>query len=166
MIYLIILAAIAILPVVAILLFRVNGAVAFMSLALGSVLVRYTSADVASIVSGLSSHPGTNLLQWVSIGLLGIPFLLSLLFTRRSVSGNKQFTNVLPALASGMLFALLLVPLFSVSLQAPLESQRLWQILSNLQTAVLLGGAFFSLLFLLLSHRGHTGGDDKKHGKH
>jgi choline-glycine betaine transporter len=43
-----------------------------------------------------------------------------------------------------------------------------WHQLDNLQTAVILGGAFFSLIFLLFTHRGHheDGHKKKKHGKH
>jgi len=165
MTYLIALAALAVVPVLVILLLKVNGAIAFMSLCLGSVLVRYTSDDVTSIASGLSSRPSHGLTQWVSLALLVVPFVLTILFTRKSVSGSKRFINIFPALATGLLVALLVTPLLSSGLQHHLESLQAWKLLSNLQTAVILGGAFFSLAFLLLSHRSHHG-DEKKHGKH
>ena len=168
MTYLLVLAALALLPLLAIVLLRVNGAIAFMSLCLGSVLVAYTSSDVEGVFNSFSSSKNTlSTNQWVQLGLLVVPFLLTILFTRSSVSGSKKITNVLPALASGLLFALLVVPLLSASLQRHIQHQAVWHQLSNAQTAVILGGALFSLVFLLFTHRkrSHEEGS-KKHGKH
>ncbi len=165
MIYLIILAALALVPLVVITVLKVNGAIAFMSLCLGSVLVSYTSPDVTSLIAAFNPKHTLNTNQWVQLGLLVVPFLLTILFTRGSVNGSKRFTNVLPALASGLLFALLITPLLSSGLQHHIQSQSIWKQLSNGQTAVVLGGAAFSLLFLLFTHR-TRGHDDKKHSKH
>jgi len=171
MTYLIVLAALALVPLLAITLLRVNGAIAFMSLCLGSVLVAYTSPDVEGVFNSFSASKNTlTTNQWVQLGLLVVPFLLTILFTRGSVKGSKRITNFLPALASGLLFALLAVPLFSASLQRHIEHQAVWHQLSNAQTGVILGGALFSLVFLLFTHRtrGHDeeGSKKKKHGKH
>lgn len=165
MTYLIVLAILALLPVIAIVALRVNGAIAFMSLCVGSVLIAYTSPDVTAVVSSFNPRHTLEANQWVRLGLLIAPFLLTILFTRGSVHGGKRYTNVLPALASGLLFALLIIPLLSSGLQHHIESQHAWQQLSNAQTAVVLGGAAFSLVFLLFTHR-TRGGEDKKHGKH
>ena len=163
MTYLIVLIALALVPVLAIVLLRVNAAIAFMSLALGSVLVTYAAPDITTIFGGFSAGTGANQYQWVKLGLLVLPFLLTMLFTRKSVKGSKQWLNVLPALASGLLFALLVVPLLPADVQRQLHAQAGWKQLDNLQTAVVLGGTAFALLFLLLTHR-------KKHddegGKH
>jgi hypothetical protein len=168
MTYLIVLAALALLPVLAILLLRVNGAIAFMSLCLGSVLVAYTSTDVDDLVNSFAAKGALNVNQWVQLTLLIAPFLLTILFTRGSVKGAKKMTNLLPALAAGLLFALLVVPLLSANIQRQIHHQAAWTQLSNLQTSVILGGALFSLIFLLFTHR--TRHDDegkkKKHGKH
>lgn len=167
MTYLVLLAALALVPVLAILLLRVNGAIAFMSLCVGSVLIAYTSSDVTSVVSSLNPQHTLQANQWVQLGLLVIPFLLTILFTRGSVRGGKRYTNLLPALASGLLFALLITPLFSAGLQHHIEQQEIWRHLSSAQTAVVLGGAAFSLLFLLFTHRTRKSDEPgKKHAKH
>jgi hypothetical protein len=165
MTYLVVLAAMALVPALAILLLRVNGAIAFMSLCLGSVLIAYTAADVDDLVTSFAAKNTLNVHEYVAIGMLVIPFLLALLFTRGHVKGFKKFTNILPALATGLLFALLLVPLLSASVQHQIQAQAAWRQLNNLQTSVILGGAAFSLLFLLFTHRTKGGDDDKKHGK-
>jgi hypothetical protein len=165
MTYLAILAALALVPMLAVLALRVNGAVAFMSLALGSVLVTYTSSDVNAIFGGFSTGGTLSKYQWVQLGLLVAPFLLTIVFARGAVKGSKRFINFLPALATGLLFALLVVPLLSADLQRHIHTQAAWHQLDALQTAVLLGGATFSLLFLLVTHRNKNPEDVKKHGK-
>ena len=166
MTYLLVLAALALLPVLGIVLLRVNGAIAFMSLCLGSTLVTYVSSDVNDIVSSFATKGSLNVHQWVQLGLLVVPFLLTILFTRGSVNGGKKITNILPALASGLLFALLTVPLLPANIQRQVHHVALWHQLDSLQTAVILGGAAFSLVFLLFTHRKQGEEEGKKHGKH
>jgi uncharacterized membrane protein len=165
MTYLAILAALALVPMLAVMLLRVNGAVAFMSLCLGSVLVTYTSSDVNAIFGGFTASGTLSKYQWVQLGLLLAPFLLTILFARGAVKGSKRFINFLPALSAGLLCALLVVPLLSADVQRHIHAQAAWHQLDSLQTAVLLGGATFSLLFLLVTHRAHHG-DEEKSKKH
>lgn len=166
MTYLFVLAGLALLPALVIVLLRVNGAIAFMSLCLGSVLVSYVSDDVNDLASSFAAKGSLAVHQWLQLGLLVVPFLLTLLFTRGSVSGGKKLVNLLPALASGMLGALLIVPLLPAGLQRQIHHVSLWHQFDSLQTAVILGGAAFSLVFLLFTHRKRHDEEDKKHGKH
>ena len=168
---LVILAALAATPALAILVLRVNGAIAFMSLCLGSVLVTYTSSDVDTVFTSFANKDALATNQWVQLALLVVPFLLTILFTRRSVKrGLKSAVNILPALTTGLLCVLFVVPLLPSGLQHQLQSENAWRQVSNAQTGVILGGAAFSLVFLLLTHRKRKSGDEeegkKKHGKH
>lgn len=162
MTYLIVLAALALVPVLLVTLLRVNGAIAFMSLCLGSVLVTYTSSDVDTVFTTFTNQHALVTNQWVQLALLVIPFLLTILFTMRSVKGGKTVTNFLPALATGLLFALLTVPLLPADLQRNLHSTEAWHQLDDLQTAIILGGALFSLVFLLFTHRSKHEDEHKK----
>ncbi|HSX05729.1 MAG TPA: hypothetical protein VLF69_04635 [Candidatus Saccharimonadales bacterium] len=166
MTYLIVLGAIALVPVLAIVLLRVNAAIAFMALALGSVLVTYTSSDVNAVFGGFSANGSLNKYAWIQLGLLVAPLLLTILFTRGSVKGSRQTLNILPALAAGMLCALLVIPLLPADVQRHIHHEAIWKQLDNLQTAVVLGGAAFSLLFVLVTHRKKHDDEDKKHSKH
>lgn len=159
---LIILGALVFAPVLLIAALRSNAAIAFMGLCVGSVLVTYTTSDVASVVSGLSPKTSLTTTQWVQLILLVLPFLLTLWFTRKSVRGAKQFFNLLPALSSGLLFTLLAVPLFSPGLRHNLRAQEVWHQLTNLQTTVVLLGALLSLAFLLSSHRALRRAEEKR----
>ena len=167
MTYLVIFAALALVPALAIMLLRVNGAIAFMSLCLGSVLVTYTSDDVTGVLTSMSTNNKVlATTQWVQLALLVIPFLLTILFTRGSVKGAKGITNILPALATGLLCALLVVPLLNANIQRQIQDLSAWRQLSNAQTGVLLGGALFSLVFLLFTHRRKHEEEGKKKHKH
>lgn len=167
MTHLVVLAALAAVPLLAILLLRVNGAIAFMSLCLGSVLVTYTLSDVDSVISGVEGKRAAHLEPWIQVVLFVLPLLLALLFTRGSVKGTKNLLNVLPAASTGLLCALLIVPLLPSDIRQQIHQQALWHQLNDAQTAVILGGAAFSLVFLLFTHR-HKRGDDeaKKGSKH
>jgi len=167
MAYLAVLAALVLVPTLAVLLLRFNVAIAFMGLCLGSVLVTYVSGDVDGIVTSFSASKGalvTN--QWVQLGLLIVPFVLTVLFTRGSVKGHKRFINFFPAAATGLLFTLLVVPLLSASVQRQIHKLHAWHQLDALQTAVILCGAAFSLVFLLFTHRKKQSSEEAKPGKH
>jgi hypothetical protein len=164
--YLLILGALAFVPLLAVVLLRVNGAIAFMSLCLGSVLVTYTSSDVDTVFTNFAKKNALITNQWIQIALLAIPFVLTILFTRGSVKGAKKVINLLPAAATGLLCALLVVPLLPMKLQRQIHQQQVWHQLSNAQTAVILGGALFSLMFLLFTHRRRKGEEEGKKKKH
>jgi hypothetical protein len=166
MTHLVILAALAAVPLLAILLLRVNGAIAFMSLCLGSVLVTYTSSDVDSLVSNMEGKHGAHLDPWIKVTLFLLPLLLALLFTHGNVKGTKNLINVLPAAATGLLCALLVVPLLPLDIRTQINHQTLWKQLNDAQTAIILGGAVFSLMFLLFTHRRRKSDEEGKKGKH
>lgn len=148
-----ILSGLMLVPLILVLVLRAHGAIAFMSLCLGSVLVTYATPDMTDF---LTEFAGWNLLvteQWIRLVLLLAPLLLALIFTRKNVMGSKQLMNFLPALATGLLLALLVIPLLPADLQRSVREHDIWVTLTNLRTAVLLGGAFFSLTFLLMTSR-------------
>jgi hypothetical protein len=84
------------------------------------------------------------------------------------VKGAKNLINTLPALATGLLCALLVVPLLSSATQHDIHGLHEWQQLNDAQTAVILAGTILSLVFLLATHGRRRGedGEGKKHGKH
>lgn len=162
MTYMLILAGIVLVPLFLISFFRSNSMVVFMSLCLGSVLATYATPDIAFFLTEIFGLDQLTVSQWSKLIVLVTPPALAIIFTMRSVSGSRRFINVLPALATGPLFALLAVPLLPADLQKNLMHASLWHTLDNLQTAILLGGAFFSLMFLFItSHR--PAKSDEKH---
>ncbi|HUB93255.1 MAG TPA: hypothetical protein VMB52_02020, partial [Verrucomicrobiae bacterium] len=128
----------------------------------------YTSSDVDTVFTSFTNKDALATNQWVQLALLVVPFILTILFTHGSVRGMKGVINIFPALATGLLCALLVVPLLSSNVQHQIYAQAMWRQLSNAQTGVILGGAAFSLIFLLFTHRKHGGGEEegkRKHGR-
>ena len=162
MVSLVILIGLVLLPLVAALLFRSNGAVAFLSVCLGSVLAAAVSTDVADFITGFTPLDSEAVVQWVQAGLVILPLLVSVLMTRRSVPASKQLLNFIPALAAGLLLVLFVVPVLPDSVKDLATSNTLWDSILNLETLVLLAGGLAAYtLFLFL--RPHRKDDEKKH---
>ena len=153
MLSIVIVACLILLPLLLILVLRAHGAIAFMSLCLGSVLVTYAAPDMTDFLTQFGGFSSLLTEQWIKLGLLILPLIFTLIFTRKSISGSKLMLNFVPALATGLLLALLVIPLLPSDLQHTIEGYDAWQTLTNLRTAVLLGGAFFSLMSLLMTSR-------------
>lgn len=157
---LIILAALVLLPLLAALLFRSNGAVAFLSVCFGSILSSLVSDDVSDFLTGFTPIDGSAVTEWTRVVLVVLPLLVGLFVTRKSVSASKQLLNFIPALAAGLLLALFAVPVLPESVQGMVTSNEFWDSILNLETAVVLVGALTAYaLFLFLRPR-HK--DDEK----
>lgn len=163
---LILLACLALIPAFVTLWWRSHGPLTFMSVCFGYVLVTFAAPDVAAFLTGFMGVNVAVADQWVKLGLLLVPLVLTILFTGRAVGKGKLFLNAVPALSTGLLLALLLAPLLPAAWQHMVTTSSLWTVLQNLQTDVLLAGGAFSLLYLFLASRDHNSDDkDKKKRK-
>jgi hypothetical protein len=166
MMSLIIFGVLVILPIIITVIFRINGAVLFMSLCVGEVLVQYMAGDANSLITTISSIHGNQIANsTIRLILLLIPPVLTALFMFHSIpKGAKAILNVLPALGVGLLTALLVKPLLSSSYQRTLEHSNLWHQFSQAQALVVGTGAVLSLLFLWFQRQGsHEHGHSSKH---
>ncbi len=161
---LVVLALMAAIPVILIFVLRINAAIVFLSLCLGSVLVRFVNGDAQSfvnLVSGNKSLSGYG----VSLGLLLLPAVLTMIMMIATVRGKVRVTiNLLPAIAASLLAVLLAVPLMSAGLKGAIELTPVWQDLVRAEVLIVGVGSFISLLFLWLQRpkRSH----DDKHRRH
>ena len=162
MVSIVILAAVVLLPLLAALVLRSNGAVAFLSVCLGSVLAGLVSTDVIDFVSGFTPLNADIAANWVHVALVALPLIISLFATRKSVGASKQLFNFIPALAAGLLLALFTVPVLPAGVKDMVTSNNFWDSLLNLETAVLLVGALATYV-LFLSLHARRSEDDKKH---
>jgi hypothetical protein len=158
-------AAIILIPVILAFVLKVNGAVLFMSLCVGSVLVRYAGNDVISFVTTMSPHANQFSQSTLKLSLLLAPAVISFIFMFHSVKGFSAVLNILPALGSGLLMVILIEPLLSVSEQITLTSTSLWQNVIQAQTLIVLSGAVISLLFLWIKRFNHQGGSHHRSSK-
>jgi hypothetical protein len=152
---LIIFGALVLIPVVLTVIFRINGAVLFMSLCVGEVLVQFVAGDAHSLVTAISSAHGNQIADsTIRLILLLTPPVLTALFMFHSVpKGAKAILNILPAIGVGLLTALLVKPLLSSSYQHTLEQSKLWHQFSQAQALVVGASAILCILFLWLQHQ-------------
>lgn len=159
---------IVLLPVIALMLLRINAALVFLSLCLGNVLVQFVAPDAdsffelfsASVPAGVDTGNDT-----VKIVLLLLPVILTAVFMIRTVSGyGKLMLNLLPALGVGLLGSLLVVPLLPPDLSDSILASSLWEETQQAQNLIV-GVSALVCLFALWLQRPHAG-HKKKHGKY
>ena len=152
-------------PIVVLFLLRVNAAIVFLSLCLGSVLVDFAGNDLASFMAGASAGANTTE-SMVQIALLLLPALLTILFMIKTVRGKyKKFLNIIPSIGVGGLLVLLVVPQLSPAMQENITQIDLWQTVQGMQAAVVAVSAFVCLGFLLVM-RPKAPVEDKHAKKH
>ncbi len=164
----IILAAIMLLPVIILMVLRINATLVFLSLCLGDVLVQFVAGDAQDLF-GLfntstvhTAQPSSNM---ITITLLLLPAVLTAIFMIRTVRGHgRLLLNMLPSLGVGLLGALLVVPLLAPGLSHNIVDSTLWSEVQRAQDLIVGSSALVCLLVLWLQRP--KAGHDGKHGKH
>lgn len=140
-------------PLIVLTVFRINAAMAFMSLALGFALVELVGKDAYSFVTFLSPGDSLGKTTWQLILLL-TPFILTCIFMVFSIHGRlKTLLNILPAAAVSAMGVLMAVPLLTSGLKKTIQAGPLWQQLSRAQTIIVISGAIVSLVMLWTQRR-------------
>jgi len=161
--YDIIVGASAIFVALLLVIIRTNAAVVFFSVCAGSVLATQLGSD-ASLLSSAVIKDGDVNKSIAYIALIMLPAVLSAIFLRGSISSSQSFFNAFPALAVGLLLALLVIPQLPESLSADVLSSSAWGTLQEFQPIILVGGVISSVLLLWVTHR-HGGKHKKKKKK-
>lgn len=153
-------------PVVVMVFLRINAAMVFLGLALGSLLVRLIGPEATNAVqSSGQSVPQHYLL----LGLLFAPAVIIAVTQYHSLkSKSRQFINILPALATGAVGLLLSLPYFSPHLRGQISHTHLSAILDSYRWLVIAAGAILSLLLFQKPAKKAKADDDtgKKSAKH
>jgi hypothetical protein len=154
-------------PALLLIVLRINAAIVFLSLCLGSVLVQFVGKDTSSFLnlfstSTLVMHFGASLL------LLLLPVVFTMIIMIGTVRGKfRIFMNVLPAIAVGVVGLLLAESYFTSGLQGAVSTTTAWTELQKVQTLVVGVSTIVSLLFLWVQRPKKSGKDEGgKHGKH
>jgi hypothetical protein len=161
------LALIIIVPIAILVVLRVNAALVFLSLCLGSVLAQFVVTDTHSLTTLLSSshitaslHPPDN--NW-RLFLLVLPVIITTVLMLRTVKGNKKILNILPAAGVGLVGALLVVPVLPSAAAQNVINNSLWSQLTSYQGAIVAISAVACLLMIGMQ-RPKNG--SSKHSKH
>ncbi|MEO6513099.1 MAG: hypothetical protein ABIR37_00270 [Candidatus Saccharimonadales bacterium] len=148
-------------PVVLMTLLRINAPLVFLSVCLGSVLVRFVGPDALDLVHLFSPKSGNITESTLQLILLLVPVVLTMLFMIRSVKGNRVVFNILPAAGASFLLLLLVKPLLSPGLIGTITASPLWAQIERSQDLVVGASALICLFFLWLQRPKHE--SDKKH---
>ncbi len=157
----VVLIAIIVVPGILLTLLKTNATIAFLSLCAGYVLLRFSGEEVVLVASAVNkTYVAT---QSAQIAVMVLPAVLSALVMRGTVSGPKLVANMIPALALGLLAALLVVPMLPGGIQYNMTHTEAWEILDKAKSLVAGGGILLSLMTLWLGHRRHEKHGKKKH---
>jgi hypothetical protein len=162
------LACIVLLPIVIIVVLRVNATLVFLSLCLGDVLTQFVNTYDNSFTNLLySSHAGTFFHppnnNWKLILLL-LPVVITTILMTHTIKGHsRKLLNVLPAAGVGLVGALLVVPLLPSATAQDLINNSLWTQLTNYQAIIVSVSALACVSMLWLQR---PKGGKGKHSKH
>ena len=152
-------------PVVLAFVLRVNAAILFMSLCVGEVLVIFVSSNAATFLSPI--YPTGNIsFSSMRLVLLLLPPILTLLLMLHSVVGkSKLILDLIPGIATGLLLALLIVPILPSGLSVNIQNTSIWHHYFQYQTVIVIFGALSSIVFMLLGRQNgkHSRGGHSKH---
>lgn len=143
------------------LLLRVPSSIAFLSLLIGQLLSAEASEDVYGFVGSVINIAEQ---QYIQIGLLFLPLLLTVLFLHGRVAKAKIFIEAVPTLLLAALAILLLAPLLT-ELNVLLDSTSNNQI-DAYKSIIVVAASISGLLSAWLSYpRSGHGKHRKKHHK-
>jgi hypothetical protein len=164
-----ILVAIVLIPVIILMVLRINAALVFLSLCLGDVLVQFVSPDANQFLALFSAHVPKGVDtggDTIKILLLILPVILTAIFMIKTIKGYAKLSlNILPALGVGLLGSLLIVPLLPNVTSAQIIDSSLWSQLQRAQDLIV-GVSSLACLLVLWMQRPKTHHDKEKKGKH
>jgi hypothetical protein len=161
------LALIVLVPVILLMVMRINAALVFLSLCLGDVLVQFVAPDATSFTELFSAHLPAGVDTGndnIKIALLVLPVVLTAVFMIRTVRGHgRLLLNLLPAAGVGLLGGLLIVPLLPAGLSYNVTDSALWSQVQRAQDLIVGTSALVCLLVLWLQRPKTGGSHGKKH---
>ncbi|HSX44426.1 MAG TPA: hypothetical protein VLE69_04015 [Candidatus Saccharimonadales bacterium] len=155
----IILAVIAGLPLLLALLFRVNAILLFLGVAVGALLAQYIADDASLVVNSFFTH--INVDDYVKLGLLILPVILTLLFLRKTLSPPQLVFHLLPLVITAAAFATLIISALPGGVQHDILANPIGKIADSSQNVLIAASSILTLLLAMFT-MGHKG----KRGKH
>jgi FtsH-binding integral membrane protein len=161
-----ILFGVVVLTVAALLLSKTNAGLVFLALCAGNTLLQFADKNVTYINSKLQSNYLTSKFI-VSDSLLRViivlaPVVIILVLSKHYHGKSKRFAQIIPAIATGILGCLIIIPLLSASAQNSVASNSAWSLIQKYQIPIVAVGLLIAVVDVVQgSHSGHS----KHHGK-
>lgn len=147
-------------PVAVLMIWRINAALVFLSACLGVVLLTLVGNDANDFADMFLPFLSGNNLKLV---LLLLPVVLTTIFMVKTLKGGWLLFNILPAIGTGLVLALLVTPLLPPDYSQQVQASAMWHQLQQLQSLVI-GASALACLFFLWSQRPKHASD--RHGHH
>ncbi len=145
---LVIVAIVAAIPVILILLLRVNAGLVFLSACAGTLIAKYFGQDVETFARGFIAQPGVSLLSSTRLLLIILPVLVTIIALRRTVAGAQHLINLIVALATGLSLIFLAFPYLSSGTAGTIRQVPFWSTAEQMQGTIIGATAFLSLIML------------------
>lgn len=158
---LIILAAIAGVPIILAFLWRVNSLLLFTSVAVGDLLVHYLSDNASLVLAGF--YKGANVDMIAKLSLLFLPVVLTLLFGRKSLSKTKTVLHFVPIVATGGVLALLALHVLPIGFQVSVNNSPVGGKIMQVQDIAIAGAGVASLVVAWIANMTQKGSEKRHH---
>jgi hypothetical protein len=156
------LAVLIFLPAALTFLLKSDAALAFLSFCGGFAVITLSGSDIEHLVGQTKITSLTS--NDVDLILLLAPTLLTLIFTFRAVSSQRlRFVQLLPALAAGVLLAVIAGPMMSSTVGSDITKMTIWRNLKDAQSYIVGAGLLLSLLLIWTGGFLHAKSNAKKH---
>lgn len=157
---LIILGAIVGMPILLALVLRVNAVFIFLAVATGALLSQYISDDASLVLTSFFTRVSVD--QYVKLGLLILPLILTLLILRKSMSPAQFPLHVVPLIVTCAAFATLVISNLPGGVQHNISSDHYGHISMSSQNVLIAAASVLTLVLAFI-----TGGHkSKSKGKH
>jgi hypothetical protein len=150
------------------LLLKTNAAAVFFSLCSGDVLVQFANKNMAYLNGKLDTnllpkHFTVTQTSTLMVILLAPPILVALLL-KGSSGMSKWPIQIFPAIATGIMGSLLVVPLLSLSTQTNVTNNKVWTYLEQYQVPVVGLCVLVSIVAIAITVRHHASKSHHKMG--
>jgi hypothetical protein len=150
------------LPAALTFILKSDAALAFLSLCGGFAVITLSGSDIEHLVGQTKITSLTS--NDVDLILLLAPTLLTLIFTFRAVSSQRlRFVQLLPALAAGVLLAVIAGPMMSSTVGSDITKMTIWRDLKDAQSYIVGAGLLLSLLLIWTGGFLHAKSHGRKH---
>jgi hypothetical protein len=145
---------------IALLALRTNALYVFFALCAGSTLVQFANRNMAYVNGHLNTHllphGYTVSKPTIELAILLVPPILVAALAKHNNGPSKWPIQVSPAIATGILGILFVVPLLSLSLQESITKNKFWSLLEQYQVPIVGLCVTVSIILLILSSYSHS----------
>ena len=147
------------LPLLVTMILRVNSIYLYLSMAAGLLLAQYVSYDTTLAINAFFSHKSLG--NYVSLGLLLTPIILTIFFLRKTMPRSKILFHIVPLIVTCATLGTFIIGYLPGGIKHQLLINQIGKTADNAQNALIAGSTILILLLAWLTLGHHDG--KKKH---